>query len=590
MVDTKQKIDPITAQVVSGALKNIAIEMGHKLARMSYSSIIRESNDFGCALMDEKGQQLCESVNSTPLQSGPIPGYLHGIREIMAERGDEFKPGDVVLHNSAFYGATHQPDCGFFVPIYYKGELIGFSGATAHQLDLGALSPGSIGIIDAVDCFAEGLQFKAIKVYEEGKKMEGIWQLIRDNVRDSKVIGDMEAEIATCYIGAQRFLELVEKFGLETVRAARDYMIDYSERVLRNEISKIPDGTYSSVGYIDGYLDDPDPKRKDLKFVVNLIVHGDEMTVDLTGTSDQVADRPINMPFPGTTDMAVYLTVRTILLDSKKFGYIPQNAGMTRPIKIIAPEGTLANPTYPAPTISRFCPGNALADTIMHALGKAVPQQICGGIGNLYMVAYSGMTDEKYWVYMDIMAGSSGGRYGKDGIDAIDVLYANTRNNPIEDIESHHPLRVTRYEFPDDAAASGKYRGGVGPIRDIQFTDEGGFSVEGEGQKYDPWGFAGGLDGTASKLIFTDQKGRQTALPSKVPYKKTHKGETLRIVGPCGGGYGNPHERAPEQVLEDVVDGYVSIERARQDYGVVIKKGKIVWEETNKLREAAKKD
>lgn len=585
MVDTKTTIDPITAQVVGGALKNIAIEMGHKLARMSYSSIIRESNDFGCALLDENGQQLCESVNSTPLQSGPIPGYLHGIKEIMAERGYDFKPGDVILHNSAFYGATHQPDCGFFVPVYYKGELIGFSCSTAHQLDLGALSPGSIGIIDAVDCFAEGMQFKAIKVYEEGKKVDMVWRLIRDNVRATDmVVGDMEAQIATCRIGAERYLEIVEKFGLETVRAARDYLMDYSERILRNEISKISNGTYHSVGYIDGYLDSPDPKRKDLKFVVNLTVKNDEMIVDLTGTSDQVDDRPVNMPLAGTTDMAVYLTIRTILLDSKKFGYIPQNAGMIRPIKIIAPEGTLANPVYPAPTISRFCPGNALADTIMRALGQAVPNQICAGIGNLYMVAYSGMIDKKYWVYMDIMAGSSGGRYGKDGMDAIDVLYANTRNNPIEDIESHHPLSVTRYEFPDNAAAAGKYRGGVGPIRDIEFTDEGGFSVEGEGQKYAPWGFDGGKDGTPSQLIFTDQEGRGTSLPSKVPYKKTHKGETLRIVGPCGGGYGDPYERDPKKVLTDVQDGYVSLARAKSEYGVVITDNEINWEATKNLR------
>jgi N-methylhydantoinase B len=585
MVDTKRAIDPITAQVLSGALKNIAIEMGHKLARMSYSSIIRESNDFGCALLDEHGQQLCESVNSTPLQSGPIPGYLQGIRKIMAERGYDFKPGDVILHNSSFYGATHQPDCGFFVPVYYKNELVGFSCSTAHQLDLGALSPGSIGIIDAVDCFAEGLQFKAIKVYEEGKPVDMVWRLIRDNVRATDmVVGDMEAQIATCRIGAQRYLELVEKFGLETVRAARDYMIDYSERVLRHEISKIPDGTYHSEGYIDGYLDSQDPKRKDLKFNVNLTVKGDDMIVDLTGTSDQVDDRPINMPFPGTTDMAVYLTIRTILLDSKKFGYIPQNAGLVRPIKIIAPEGTLVNPTYPAPTISRFCPGNALADTIMRALGQAVPDQICAGIGNLYMVAYSGMIDKKYWVYMDIMAGSSGGRYGKDGMDAIDVLYANTRNNPIEDIESHHPLSVTRYEFPDNAAASGKYRGGVGPIRDIEFTDEGGFSVEGEGQKYAPWGFDGGYDGTPSKLIFRDSEGNETSLPSKVPYKKTHAGETLEIVGPCGGGYGDPYTRDPETVLADVLDEYISLDRAKTEFGVVIEDNKILWEETELLR------
>src|SRR3954466_11969991 len=208
-----KKIDSITVQVVLGALENVAVEMGHKLARMSYSSIIRESEDFGCALVDIKGQQLCESSHSTPLQSGPIPGYVKGIRQIMEERNDSFQPGDVIMHNSPYHGASHGPDVGFCIPVFYQNELIGFSVTTAHHLDIGSSTPGSCGIVDAVDAYAEGLQFKALKVTDQGKVNETVWHMVRDNVRISDlVVGDMHAQIAAAEIGAQRFIALVRKY------------------------------------------------------------------------------------------------------------------------------------------------------------------------------------------------------------------------------------------------------------------------------------------------------------------------------------------------------------------------------------------
>ncbi|WP_274652036.1 hydantoinase B/oxoprolinase family protein [Paenibacillus humicola] len=580
-----RSIDPVTAQVLRGALENVAVEMGYKLARMSYSSIIRESEDFGCALLDADGQQLCESTTSTPLQSGPIPGYMKGIKKIMAERGERFFPGDVVMHNSPYYGASHQPDVGFFVPVFYRDELIGFSCATAHHLDLGALTPGSCGIVDAVDAYAEGLQFKAIKVYERGVRNEMVWRMLRDNVRAADlVVGDMEAQIAACRIGAERYLEIVEKYGLETVMAASEDLMSYSERMLRGEIAKLPDGTYTATGYIDGFLDSPDPEKKDLKICVSVTVEGSDIVVDLTGTSPQVSDRPINMPLEGTVDIAVYFTLRSVLLDSETFGPIPQNSGFMRPIKIIAPKGTLVNPAFPAPTIARFCPGNMVADTLMHALSQVVPRQVSAGIGNLNVVAYSGLQREQYWVYMDIMEGSYGGRFGKDGMDAVDTLYANTRNNPIEDIESHYPLRVTRYELLDHSAAAGKFRGGIGSVREMAFLEDGGFSVEGDGQKYNPWGFQGGLDGTPCGLLLLSADGKTAALPSKIPYHRAKKGDSLRLTGPGGGGYGNPRERDPEAVLSDVLDGFVSAESAARDYGVALAGGNIDWEATARFR------
>ena len=396
-------IDPITAQVIWGALENVAIEMGHKLTRMSYSSIIRESEDFGAALLDPDCQQLCESVFSTPLQLGPIPGYVRGIKRVFAERGEEFFPGDVIMHNSPYYGASHGPDVAFCVPVFDGNQLIGFSVTTAHHLDIGALVPGSCGIVDAVDAYAEGLQFKAVKVYERDAKNRQFWQFLGDNVRASEmVLGDMEAQISASRTGAERYLELVREHGLEKVLAASAYLMDYSETMLRREIERLPDGTYQTEGFVDGFENDPDPSKRDLKIAVSVEVRGSDLYIDFTGSSPQIPDRPVNMPLEGTVSIAVYLVLRSILLDTETHEYIPQNSGLIRPIHIHAPLGSICNPTFPAPTIARFCPGNVVASTLMRALSQVASQQISAGVGNLKVVAYSGLDNGKYWVYMDI--------------------------------------------------------------------------------------------------------------------------------------------------------------------------------------------
>jgi len=570
------RVDPITASVIHGALEHIAIEMGYKLMRMSYSSIIRESEDFGAALVDTQGRQLCETRQSTPLQSGPIAGYVRGIMRQLRARGDAFRPGDVIMHNDAYAGASHGPDVAFCVPVFYRDGLVGFSVTTAHHLDIGALTPGTCGIVDAIDAYAEGLQFKAIKVYEAGRKNQAVWHLLRDNIRASDlVVGDMEAQIAAARIGAERFVELIERYGLDTVNAAYEDLLDYSERLMRAAITALPDGEYRATTCIDGYLDAQEDTRRDLPIAVTITVEGSDMTVDLTGTAAQLPDRPINMPLEGTVDVAIWLTVRSILLDTATYGHIPQNSGLTRPITIVAPVGSLANPVFPAPTIARFCPGNQLADTVMKALAPALPRQVSGGIGNLRVIAFSGLRDGQHWVHMEIFEGSYGGRHGLDGMDAVDTLYANTRNNPIEDIESHLPLRVNRYELREDACAAGRWRGGMGSIREFTYLSEGGASVEGDGHKFRPWGLLGGGDGFTAELLVRTREGKVVPLPSKVPYTRARPGDTFVAVGPSGGGYGDPRERAPEQVLDDVLDGYISAETAARDYGVVITDGRI---------------
>jgi len=549
------RIDPITAAVIGGGLTSIAVEMGYRLARMSYSSIIRESEDFGCAICDHERRQLCESTQSTPLQSGPIPGYLRGIDRRFAEVGDAWRPGDVVVHNHPYYGSSHQPDVAFCVPIFAGEELVGFSVTTAHHLDLGALTPGSCGIVDAGDAFAEGLLLNAVKVEEDGRRVESAWRIIADNTRlPQLVVGDMEAQVAAAKLGAARMLELIERYGLETVRAASEHLMDHSERMLRRQIELLPDGRYEAEGHMDGFLDHPDPAYRDLKVKVAITVDGSDLHVDLAGTADQV-DLPINMPFEGTVDIAISLTLRAILLDTTRHDPVASNEGLFRPITISAPEGSLANPRFPAPTIARFCPGNLIADTVMRALAPVLPDAVAAGVGNLKVVAYSGAREGGSWVYMDIVEGSYGGRSGKDGLDAVDTLYANTRNNPIEDIESHYPLRVRRYELVDGGAGAGRWRGGLGSVRDIEFLADGGFSLEGDGNLVPPPGLFGGGPGQPGSVTLNPGREGAQELPSKIPYRKARAGDVLRLVGPCGGGYGDPAERDPDAAARDERDG-----------------------------------
>jgi N-methylhydantoinase B len=574
-MDATAPIDSITASVVQGALENIAVEMGYKLMRMSYSSIIRESEDFGAALVDATGRGLAESAQSTPLQSGPIPGYIRGMLRALAARGDMVRPGDVIMHNDAYGGASHGPDVGFAVPVFHDGSLVAFAATTAHHLDIGALSPGSCGIVDAIDAYAEGLQFKAIKVYDRGVRNDMVWQLLRDNIRVSDlVVGDMEAQIAAARIGAERLAALIERYGYDVFRAACEAVMDYAERLMRQAIAALPDGDYRAETTIDGFVDSSDPAKRHLPIVATVRVAGDEIEVDLTGTADQIPDRPINMPFEGTVDVAVWLTVRSVLLDTAVCGHIPVNDGLLRPIRITAPKGSLANPVFPAPTIARFCTGNAVADTVMKALAQALPGQVSAGIGNLKVIAFSGMRPGEnggdHWVHMEIFEGSYGGRSGLDGMDAVDTLYANTRNNPIEDIESHLPLRVTRYELREDACGAGEWRGGLGSVREFEYLAPGGASVEGEGHVFAPWPLAGGKSGQPAELRLVDRGGIARDLPSKVPHMQIRAGEKFVCLGPAGGGYGDPLARDPARVCDDVADGFVSAEAARSDYGVVL--------------------
>jgi N-methylhydantoinase B len=271
------KVDPITLQVVGGALHTIAKEMGHVLYRMSYSSIIRESEDLGAGLFDKNFSTLCES-DSTPMHIGSIPAYLRGIDETL--HGD-WEPDDVIIHNHPYYGASHSPDIAIVVPVFYNDELVGFSGNTAHHVDIGAATPGLI--MDVPDVFAEGMLFKGLKLYECGKLNKALWQFIETNTRaPDQVMGDLEAQIASARLGERRFRELLDSYGKDLVMSASAQLMDYSENMLRRRIAEIPDGEYTAEGFLD---DDGRNRGVTLPVKVAVRIKGDGVEVDLTGSS-----------------------------------------------------------------------------------------------------------------------------------------------------------------------------------------------------------------------------------------------------------------------------------------------------------------
>lgn len=580
----QRRIDSITASVIEGALENIATEMGHKLMRMAYSSIIRESEDFGAGIIDEKARLVCEARQSTPLASGPLAGCVAGILAQLEARNESIHPGDIFMHNDAYAGASHVPDVGFYLPIFHQDELIGFTGAMSHVVDIGAYKPGSGGQVYACDAYAEGLQFKALKVYERGQRNDQLWHMIRDNIRISDVvIGDMEAEIAAIRIGALRYLELVEHYGLEVIRDACEDSFDSSERKMRAAIATLPDGDYTGSVTIDGFLDDPNPAYRDLPITVTLKVRGDELTADLEGTAAQIPDRPINIPFKGSVDCAVNVALKSVLLDSAEHGHIPQNAGLLRPIRIEAPLGSLANPVFPAPTMCRYNGGIAISDATMQALSKVVPEKVSAGTGNGGGMVFGGKRDDgSMWLHVELFEGSYGGRFGLDGMDAVDVLFANTRNNPIEDIETQSPLRIERYELRENVAPAGQWRGGLGTIKEFRMLTDGSAACESDGHKYAPWGLLGGCEGATRQAILHRENGESVELPSKFDFFQFEaaKGDKFIVTGPCGGGYGDPYERDPCAVLQDVLDELIAVEAAREQYGVVITPGMVIDEQS----------
>jgi N-methylhydantoinase B/oxoprolinase/acetone carboxylase alpha subunit len=554
-------------RVLGGAFHAIAKEMAGVLFRMSYSSIIRESEDLGAGIFDAQGRELCES-DSTPMHIGSLPWYIRGFLDRV---GDDIRDGDVIVHNHPYLGASHSPDVAVAVPIFHDEELLGFAAVTAHVLDVGGSFPGINA--DAFDVYAEAKLYNGLRWYRRGELNVDVDRMIFDNVRTETMNrGDMNAMMAACQLGRDRFLRLIERYGSETVMSAAYGWMDYSENMLREQIAKIPDGEYvAPTAWLD---DDARNRGRRLRVETKVVVDGDSITIDLTGSEAEVPTG-FNVPFEGSLLVGAYYAVRTLLLDETTFPeHVPQNDGVFRPVEVIAPKGTIFNPNFPRACFSRFCQVQRVVDNTILALADQLPQQVtAGNSAGIHFCSYSGFQPEtgEYWLYLEVNEGAYGGRYGKDAMDSVDNLMANTRNNPIEELDLRFPVRCDQYELRPEPAAPGRWRGGVGIIRRNRFLVDGTYSCEGDRQWDPPRGVFGGWDGlvaSAHKNPGTDSEEYVEAKVTGVPFKA---GEYIELREPNAGGYGDPLDREPELVREDVLDDFTTVELARDAYGVVFR-------------------
>lgn len=457
------------------------------------------------------------------------------------------------------------------IPIFHKGELVGYSANTAHHIDIGAATPGLI--IDVPDVYAEGMLFAGTKLYRKGERNETMWSFIRNNSRAARqLVDDIEAQIASARLGVKRFKELLDHYGCDLVFGACNQLMDYSETMLRQRIAAIPDGEYRAEGWLD---DDGRNRGQHLPVKVCVRVAGDNITVDLTGSAPQTPTA-YNVPFEGSTKVAAFAAFRKLLLDTATSETrVPSNQGSFRPIEVIAPKGTIFNPEAPASAEARFTQCNYMIDLIMKAMAPVLPEEIiAGSSASISFASYAGVRESgDYWVFLEVNEGAYGGRPESDGPDAIDNLMANTRNNPLEDLAMHIPMICERYELRDDVMpGAGKHRGGIGVVKSQRMLTDGIITHESERHSNVPWGIFGGTEGAAGKCEIYNAASNE---PAKEMHSKFHglevrKDDVMAYYSPCGGGYGSPLERSPQKVLDDVLDGFCSPEHARDVYGVVL--------------------
>ncbi len=567
------KVDPITLAVVWGGLQAVSQEMGVVLKRTAYSEAVREGEDFSTAIFDADGRLIAQG-DFSPGHLGSMP---FAVKRIAQEFPPEtLSPGDAIIQNDPQIGSGHLPDFFAFYPVFYNDVLVGWTVNCAHQSDIGGAGLGSQVIEKVSDFYQEGLRILPLKIFEKGKPIDSVFRMIAGNVRlPDKVLGDLKAQLNACRVGGTRFQALLELYGLETVRACTEEILQRSEEAIRAAIRQIPDGTYHFVDYLDDSGRDTDP----IKLDVTVTVADDEIVVDFTGSSPQ---RECGMnSYYNYTYAYVIACVRSMTDPS-----IPHNEGCTRPLKLVIPEGSFFNAQPPAACGGRHVTCNRIFEATLGAIAQAIPQKAFAGTGHMANPIIGGThpkTGKKFFLY-DLLMGSVGARSTKDGIEAVASPW-NARNIPVEVQESNSPILVECFEFVTDSAGPGKYRGGMAMRKDVRvFSEDAKLFNMGERQKFAPYGLFGGKPGQLGISIL-NPGSEQRILHSKGIYSLEY-GDCLRTQTPSSGGYGDPLERDSQAVLNDVIKGYVSVEGAKRDYGVVIDSSTltVLEDETKELR------
>ena len=538
-------MDPITVEVIGNALSSIVEEMGETLVRAAYSTNVKERRDSSTCLFDARGRTLCQAMH-IPMHLGSLMGVVEHVtaRHPLAL----IREGDVFVGNDAYTGGgTHLPDIAMVEPIFIDGAVVGWATNIAHHADF--VDRGHAHI------FQEGLRIPPVRLHREGRIQQDVLDLILLNCQVPRErLNDLRAQMAANRQGIQRFRSLCGRHGTNLVLAAGDALLDYAERLTRAGIATIPSGVYD---FEDRF--DTDEIADEKIFRVRIEVKADEMRLHFD--SPRQVRAGLNLVWTGLL-ATVYYAVKTLVGPE-----IPANAGLYRPIHVSAPPGTMLHCVAPAAVNSRTQTCQRVVDLIYGALAPAIPERIvAAGNGACVSSTFSGVDPRtgQFYVYLETIGGGSGARATKDGLDAVHVHITNTSNLPVEALEAEYPLVVERYALVEDSGGPGRWRGGLGLHRQIRAEGhECHAFVHGSRRLSAPWGLFGGREGGRCRIVWSPGTAPPVGAQAFLG-----PGQSVAIITPGAGGYGDPRERDPALIRRDLADGTISGEVAREVYGV----------------------
>lgn len=556
-------VDPVTLEVLRNSLLTVTKEMDFIIGRTSRATLWQESGDYSTAILTRDGEMVAQGPHGIPVHLGTMPlSVQHALLKIGK---DALAPGDIIWNNDPYSGSNHLPDVLLVKPIFHEEQLIALSAVRGHWIDIGGSTPGSYSTANR-DIYAEGFRLPPTKIFRRGTINQELFEAILANVRipeDRR--GDFEAQLAGLLFGEKRVLALCQKYGAESFGHYLDKILDHSEELVRAEIRKMPKGRFCASDLLDG--DEID--KRAIKVHVTVEIKGEEIEIDFTGTDGQ-ATGGINAPY-AVTCSAVYYTVKA-LTDPE----IPANSGAYRPIKIYAPEGTLVNPRFPAPVVQgNHETGSRVVDVLFQAFAQALPDRVIAGVtgsASAFVIGGEDSGEERGhrpYLLIQIVDGGRGACLGGDGINATRCGVINAKNQPVEVIETRTPIFVERQELVLDSGGPGRWRGGCSINGSYRLTSGTGIlTTLSDRVTTGPYGLFGGREG--KKCALNLRHGNQDiALFSKYT-GVMDQGDVFHFQAAGGGGYGDPFQREPYQVLNDYLNEYISLEEARQEYGVSI--------------------
>lgn len=505
----------------------IAEEMGVALKRSAFSPNIRERVDLSCAVTDVDGRIIAQAEH-IPVHLGSFRVGVVNTLRVLEREGIELDEGDMVVLNDPYISGTHLNDVMLLAPVYRNGRIVAYVVNKAHHVDIGGPIPGSINP-NAKTIYEEGFIIPPVKLVRRGSIDRDVLRLIAENSKTPRVtMGDIQAQIAANRVGVRRVLDLIDKYGLDTVLDSWSKAIEYGRRITIEGFKKWKRGVYTA----EDYLELPD---RDLVVRCSVEVREEGIRVDFTGSSEQV-EAPLNAVY-GVTFAATSYAIR-VALDVD----VPVNDGFYSVIEVVAPEGTIVNPKKPAPVAGgNLETSQRIADVVLKALAEAAPHRVpAAGSGTMMNVMIGGYDEERgYWAYYETIGGGTGGRPGRDGVSGVHVNMTNTLNTPIETAERSYPILYTAYKIRESSGGKGKYRGGDGVIRAFKVLKPAVLSILSDRFKYPPYGLHGGEPGAPGRVIIRRASGEVLVMPSKFTIR-LEPGDEVVIETPGGGGWGSP--------------------------------------------------